>query len=176
MSARSLGFLKLKFMSLLDTKRSVSDSHFSSASPSQVKFDAFIASEYLKVETLAAFHPNTPRSRGPSFSLSSEWQDPQRFWNNSSPRIGSPLPRLDRARVTAEFCTQLASPIAIKHTGSDKKDLETPNIELGFRVPRIWLESAASFMGEESRRKRAEMTTTRDCFREKLQNPFTGLL
>src|SRR6266481_1336231 len=38
---------------------------------------------------LADFRPNTPRSRGPSFSASRLWQDVQRLWNRSCPRFGS---------------------------------------------------------------------------------------
>src|SRR6266478_7475932 len=86
-------------MSLSATTFSGSVSHFSRDSAFQVMCAFLSASEYLKDETEPDALPYTPRSRGPSLSLSSAWQPPQRLSKTSFPRAESSALR---ARVTTK--------------------------------------------------------------------------
>src|SRR5258708_13609366 len=79
-------------MSLSGMTLSGSVSHLSKDSAFQVICAFLKPSEYLKDEIEPDDLPKTLRSRGPSLSLSSAWQPPQRLSKRSFPRVESCAP------------------------------------------------------------------------------------
>src|SRR5260370_31806470 len=79
-------------MSLSGMTLSGSVSHLSRDSAFQVICAFLNPSEYLKDEIEPDGLPKTLRSRGPSLSLSSAWQPPQRLSKRSFPRVESCAP------------------------------------------------------------------------------------
>src|SRR5436309_1264713 len=85
MAARSSALWTRVAMPLPGTRLSGSVSHSFSVSSFHSILACFSASEYSNEGTEAAARPYTPRRRGPSLSLSSEWHPAQRVSNSCFP-------------------------------------------------------------------------------------------
>ena len=111
MAARSSRLGTRKAISLSGTTDSVSVNHLSNLSSSHVNFARWSASEYLKVRTVPAGLPKTPRRRGPSWSLSRAWHPVQRFSKSSLPWL---LPANNGRTAHEAHVTRRAPPKAAR--------------------------------------------------------------